>query len=196
MDTRNESGSDQHPAAHRATPERVTSEPPTSRAEGDHEPPRWPRRYPIEPVRLYSVRPVEMAERLRGALGLPPQHPTPGEDAATFGRPMPAVVHGLDVGGWIAWCVAGLPLFGERLSLAGVRREAKRIAATLAMLRAHGNISAAARMLGASRKVLRENLQAAGLRDVKGTARANGSTEPRRHPLPRTPQRRTPPRVP
>jgi hypothetical protein len=182
MDTRNEHrpdrGGEHHPTAlpaHRAPPEHATSEPNATRAEGEHEPPRWPRRYPIHPVRLHSVRPAEMAERLRSALGLPPQHATPGEDAATFGRPMPAVVHGLDVGGWIAWCVAGLPLFGGRFSLATVRSEAKRIAATLAMLRAHGNISAAARMLGASRKVLRENLQAVGLHEGKSTARANGS---------------------
>lgn len=183
MDTRNEHrpdrGGEHHPAAlatHGAPPEHVASEPAATRAEGEHGPPRWPKRHPSHPLRLHAVHPAVMAEKLRSALGLPPSAPTPGETAAAFGRPIPPVVHGLDVGGWIAWCMVGLLLFGERFpSLAAVRHESKRVAATLAMLRACGNISKAAVMLGASRKVLRENLRAAGLYDDTSNARAKGS---------------------
>lgn len=166
------------PAAHRDPPEHVASEPAAPRAEGEHPPASacWPTRHPIHPIKVYSVRPADVAERLRGALGLSATHPTPGEAAATFGRTMPPVVHGLDADGWIAWCMVGLLLFGERFpSLAAVRRESKRFAVTLAMLRACGRIGAAARMLGATPKVLRDNLRAAGLYGGTSTALPNSS---------------------
>ena len=67
------------------------------------------------------------------------------------------------------------PWPGERFpSLAKIRRESKRVAVTLAMLRARGRISAAARMLGATPKVLRDNLRAAGLYDGTSTVLPNG----------------------
>lgn len=111
-----------------------------------------------------DVEPADVAEKLRGMLGLLSVQPAPGEAAASLGRSLPSLVQGLDAGGWIAWCLVGLILFGESFPpLAMVRRESKRFAVSLAMLRAQGNISAAARMLGTSRKVLRDNLQDAGL---------------------------------
>ena len=47
--------------------------------------------------------------------------------------------------------------------MSAAKTEAKRVAVALAMLRADGNISAAADALRISRKVLRENLRMAGL---------------------------------
>ena len=111
-----------------------------------------------------DVEPHDVAEKLRGMLGLLPCEPSPGEQAASFRRALPPLVQGLDAGAWIAWCLVGLTLFGERLpSLRRVRREAFRMVIVLAMLRAHGNKSAAARMLAMTAKVLRENLERAGL---------------------------------
>lgn len=58
----------------------------------------------------------------------------------------------------------GLPIFGERLPpLRLVRRDSYRVVIVLAMLRTRGNISAAARALDMTRKVLRENLERARL---------------------------------
>ncbi len=111
-----------------------------------------------------DVEPSEVAERLRGMLGLMPEQLADGEAAASLRRDLPTLVQGLDAGGWIAWCLVGLVIFGERFpALETIRQESKRVAAALAMLRAKGNISAAAMMLKTSRKVLRENLRVAGL---------------------------------
>jgi hypothetical protein len=115
-------------------------------------------------VERRDVEPDDVAEKLRCMLGLSPHEPAPGEAAASYRRPLPPMVHALDTGGWIAWCLVGLTLFGERSpALDTVRRESKRVALALAILRTRGGISAAARMLGASRKVVRENLVALGL---------------------------------
>jgi hypothetical protein len=90
--------------------------------------------------------------------------PSPGSPAASYGRALPPLVQGLDAGAWIAWCLVGLTLFGERLPpLRLVRRESYRAVIVLALLRTRGNISAAARMLAMTPKVLRENLTRAGL---------------------------------
>jgi hypothetical protein len=106
----------------------------------------------------------DVAAKLRGMLGLSPEEPAWGEAAASVRRSMPAAVHGLDAGGWIAWCLVGLVLFGERFpELGTIRREAKRVGTALAMMRAGGSLSGAAVMLTTSRKVLRENLRAGGL---------------------------------
>lgn len=120
------------------------------------------------------MRPVGMAWRdvevdavastLRAMLGLPPGEMAPGEEAAARRRPLPARVRDLDAGGWIAWCLVGLVLFGdEQTQMAQVRVEAKRVMMALAMMRAGGNLSAAARSLGTSRRVLREGLMVVGL---------------------------------
>ncbi len=110
------------------------------------------------------MEPGEVAERLRGMLGLMPEQPADGEAAASLRRDLPPLVQGLDAGGWIAWCLVGLVLFGERFpALKTIRQESKRVAVALAMLRANGNVSAAAKMLQTPRKVLRENLRVGGL---------------------------------
>jgi hypothetical protein len=119
----------------------------------------WPRG-----IERRDVEPADVATTLRGMLGLPPEQPAWGEAAASLRRSVPPLVHGLDAGGWIAWCLVGLVLFSEGFpALDTIRRESKRVAAALAMLRAGGSISAAAAMLTTSRKVLRENLRATGL---------------------------------
>lgn len=115
-------------------------------------------------VELRDVEPDDVAERLRGMLGLTPEQPAPGEAAASYRRTLPPLVQSLDAGGWIAWCLAGLVVFGEGFpALAKIRRESKRVGLALALVRAQGRISPAARMLGATRKVVRENLRALGL---------------------------------
>lgn len=115
-------------------------------------------------IELRDVEPDDVAERLRGMLGLAPEQPAPGEAAASYRRTLPPLVQSLDAGGWIAWCLVGLVVFGEGFpALAKIRRESKRVGLALALVRAQGRISPAARMLGATRKVVRENLQALGL---------------------------------
>ncbi|MCA9707830.1 MAG: hypothetical protein KDK70_18405, partial [Myxococcales bacterium] len=97
-------------------------------------------------------------------LGLDPEGPAPGERAASAGRRLPLIVAGLDAGAWIAWCLAGLPLFVDGLpSLRQVKAEAGRVLVALAMLRAKGNLSQASTFIGSSRKVLRDNLRYGGL---------------------------------
>lgn len=54
----------------------------------------------IEPL---TVEPREVAERLRGMLGLPVERPANGEVAASVCRPLPTRVQGLGAGGGIAW---------------------------------------------------------------------------------------------
>lgn len=115
-------------------------------------------------IELRDVEPDDVAERLRGMLGLAPEQPAPGEAAASYRRTLPPLVQSLDAGGWIAWCLVGLVVFGEGFpALAKIRRESKRVGLALALVRAQGCISVTARMLGASRKVVRDNLHALGL---------------------------------
>lgn len=115
-------------------------------------------------IELRDVEPDDVAEKLRGMLGLAPEQPAPGEAAASYRLALPPIVQALDTGGWIAWCLVGLPLFGGGFpTLARIRAESKRVALVLAIVRGHGQISSAARMLSASRKVVRENLQALGI---------------------------------
>ena len=110
------------------------------------------------------MEPETLARLLRSLVGLAPDEPAPGEQAATLRRPMPAVIRGVDAGGWIAWCLVGPVVFGEPAPvMRRVRAESKRIVAALAMLHAAGSLSAAARELEMSRKVLRDHLRDAGL---------------------------------
>lgn len=120
---------------------------------------RAPRR-----IERRDVEPYRVAERLRAMLGLLPAESVPDELAATFRRPLPPIVQGVDAGAWIAWCLAGLFIFRDRFpSLRIARRESYRVILVLAMLRANGNLSEVSRMMGSSRKVIRENLARAGL---------------------------------
>ena len=107
-----------------------------------------------------DVEPHEIAAMLRAMLGLDPEDAAPGERAASFGRPLPPLVTGLDAGAWIAWCLVGLVMFAGGLpSLGQARHEAKRVVIVLAMLRTRGCISAAGRLTDTTRKILRENLK-------------------------------------
>ncbi|MCA9712161.1 MAG: hypothetical protein KDK70_40365 [Myxococcales bacterium] len=111
-----------------------------------------------------DIEPEDMARVLRAVLGLPPDDMAPGEAAATVGRSLPSLVRGVDAGGWVAWCLVGLGVFAEpHPTMRRVRIEPKRLAVALAMLRADGCISAAARALDISRKVLRDHLRDVGL---------------------------------
>lgn len=111
-----------------------------------------------------DTTPSEVATTLRSLLRLSPDRAAPGEHAAFHDRPIPLFIRDLDAGGWIAWCMAGLLIFNrDRSLLDHTRRESIRVVAGLAMVRSHGNISAAARMLGTTRKVLRDNLIRLGL---------------------------------
>lgn len=127
--------------------------------------PRAPWRTDPWGIERRDVEPCDVAELLRGMLGLAPDEPAPGELAAAFHRgALPRRVAGLDAGAWIAWCLVGLAIFGERSpSLRLVRRESSRVVMVLAMARARGNVSAAARTLAMTRKVLRDNLERLGL---------------------------------
>ena len=115
-----------------------------------------------------DVDPDVVAATLRRLLGLPPDEPAPGELAARFGEPVPPRVTELDAGAWIAWCMAGLPLFGGGLStgmpsLGRACCTAKCLVLALAMLRTGGNLSGVHRLTGTSRKIIRDNLRRLGL---------------------------------
>ncbi len=76
----------------------------------------------------------------------------------------PALVRGLDVGGWLAWCLAGLDVFGGGMpTMRHAKTKARRVVAAIAMARAKGNITLASKALGISRRALRELLRATGL---------------------------------
>lgn len=103
---------------------------------------------------------VEVAGNLRAMLGLASDEPVLEERVASLACPLPTVVRELDAGAWIAWCLAGLPLFAGRLpTLRRVKLSAGRVVVALAMLRTRGNLSRASAMLRTSRKVLRDNLR-------------------------------------
>lgn len=135
---------------------------------------------PPEPV-LRDAVPAEIATFLRVVMGLSPTELAPGELAATLRRSMPSVVHGLDSGAWIAWCLSGLVLFAEGLPvMEWVRVESKRVVMALAMLHSGGNITAAAEALGTSRRALRESLRGVGLypwQSWSGERRGGGRRE-------------------
>ncbi len=115
-------------------------------------------------VELCDVEPDSLALVLRVALGLPPERPTLGEQAASRALTLPSVFLRVDAGALIAWCLAGVALFAEGFpTMKRLRAESGRVVLALAMLRTTGNISAAARVLHCSRKVLRDNLQRVGL---------------------------------
>ena len=101
---------------------------------------------------------------LRAAMHLPLDETAPGELTATMGRPPADGVAGLDTGAWIAWCLVGLRLFAGPLPrMESVRAEAVRAAMVLAMHGADGDLTTAARVLGISRRALRQGLRTFGL---------------------------------
>lgn len=125
---------------------------------------RWPKGRPAE---RRTVVVASMRTTLRSALGCNPHRAAPGENVAFIGRELPETIDKLDVGAWIAWSLCGLELFaGAPPSSKHAASECRRIVLALAMLRAGGNISEAARLVGSSRKVLREHLRRLGLYDV------------------------------
>lgn len=116
-----------------------------------------------EQSKTCAVGTKEAAVVLRSLLGMAPDEPIP-EITVALRRSMPLATDSLDRIGWLAWCLVGLVLFADGLpDLRRIRLESKRVAVVLGMFRAAGNISRAARALGVSRKVLRDNLRAAGL---------------------------------
>ena len=111
-----------------------------------------------------DVAPAEMATLLRAVLGLDPHRPLPEERAADLRRPMPATIHDVATGPWIAWCLIGLTLFvGPKLpTYRAVIAAAKRVIVAIAMLRSD-SISRSSVLLGVSRRTLREAMRAAEL---------------------------------
>ncbi|MCA9711380.1 MAG: hypothetical protein KDK70_36410 [Myxococcales bacterium] len=87
------------------------------------------------------------------------------ESSAAIGRGiMSPTVKKVDIGALLAWIRVGARLFGSGSfpSLRQLRDEAIRVGLALAMGRV-GTISEASRILTCSRKVLRENMDRAGL---------------------------------
>lgn len=79
--------------------------------------------------------------------------------------PLPSdlAVPAVDLQGWVLWAVTALPLFSGGLpSIRRARVALVRTLATLAMQRASGNVSMAAKALRTSRRTLREALKGAG----------------------------------
>ncbi len=117
-------------------------------------------------IALRNVNVEQIARAVCQWLDLPPGGPAAGAKVGRYRRVQGALIHlrDVDANGWLAWMVAGAYLFsGGMPTMETIRQEAKRIAVTLAMFRSGGNITEAAAMLGIARKVLRDNLRAAGL---------------------------------
>ncbi|MEX1367510.1 MAG: helix-turn-helix domain-containing protein [Nannocystaceae bacterium] len=126
---------------------------------------RWPKGAPAA-RRTVSVATIRSA--LRTASGVNPFRAAPGEVVAFLGRQSPEAIERLDVGAWIAWSLCGLELFAGALpSSKHAASECRRIVLALAMHRTGGNISETARIVGSSRKVLREHLRRLGLYDLE-----------------------------
>lgn len=143
---------------------------------GVYSSPRWPGRgtafgLTVAESLLGPARSGALSPGLRGGDVLGPLDPPvpiavfTSTEAAFVSLPMPAVVRGVDTGGWITWCLAGLSVFthDQPPVMRRVYTEAKRIAMSLAMLRSSGNITVAAQALGTSRRALRDGLRAVGL---------------------------------
>ncbi|MEX1366417.1 MAG: helix-turn-helix domain-containing protein [Nannocystaceae bacterium] len=102
-------------------------------------PPPTPKRYPVDPGRIETIL------------------------SAVVNPAGVADVPAVDGEGWVAWCVAGVELFGDDpVGLAEVKRRAASVVAVRAMDRERGNVTRAAASLGISRRSLREALKAAG----------------------------------
>ena len=113
---------------------------------------------------LRDVHLADLARVLRAAVGLSPDLAGLGERAAGYRRFLPGVVPQVDVDAWIGWTLAGVPLFVAGLpKLRQARSTTTHVLLVLALARTGGNLSAVGRMLGSSRKVLRENMQRLGL---------------------------------
>lgn len=152
------------PSHERAGPQ-IVSPTPTSKDTRPKRSRRSVRPRHSQTVEQRDVEPADMASKLRGILGLPPEEPAPGEEAAIRSSPMPPLIRNVDAGGWIAWCLVGLPLFAERFpSLGAVRHAAKRLIVVLAIERSRGDDELASRMLRMSSKALRENLRRLGFK--------------------------------
>lgn len=81
-----------------------------------------------------------------------------------YGSKIPLIVRGLVTGGWIAFCMSSLPLFrGPLPSLSAFGETLERVPIVLAIMRANGDIYAAARGLHVPRRDLRTKLSALGL---------------------------------
>jgi len=97
-------------------------------------PPRPRSRLTRPTILRRDASPTDVARILRATLGLVPDEPAPGELAASIRRSLPAQVEALDLGAWLAWCLAGLPLFGGAFpELREIRSEATRVTMALAM---------------------------------------------------------------
>jgi hypothetical protein len=137
-----------------------------------------------------DVEPHDVAAKLRGMLGLDPDRPAPGEHAATFDRPLPPLLSKLAAGGWIAWCLAGLPVFSGGLpSLTTARKVAVRTVVVWALLSVRGNLSAAERLTGSSRKVLRDIMKRESLHPWHETLRRVSMRAPKHGGRPRIGER-------
>jgi len=125
--------------------------------------------------RRVAVAPAAVLALLRAVVGSPFLARLPDEDAGTMGRPLPNAMV-IDVGAWVAWCLAGLHVCArlelgrdpddedEHTSWLEVAGEAaKRVVTVLAMCREGGNISHAAAGLRTSRRALRDRLKDANL---------------------------------
>lgn len=132
---------------------------------------RWPKgRAPIRRDVIVSA----MATALRSTLGLPAHDIAPGEHAASQGRQPPALAHDVDLGAWIAWALAGLPLFSRAPmpTMDEALIVARRVLLALAMERTGGNVTLTGAALQMSRRAVRERLKAAGLYEIDPRANA------------------------
>lgn len=86
---------------------------------------------------------------------------------------LPPVAAELDVEGWLAWMLCGLPLFthSDLPTLRSTNDRVRLLLAVLAMARNQGNFTHAAEQLQTSRRLIRDSLDEAGLYPWHGLVR-------------------------
>lgn len=107
--------------------------------------------------------PHELVIFLRALIGESADQPTPEELVTSINRLLPPGPRRLYAALSLAWSIVGYRLFAHEIpDMAQVRAESWPVPTTLAMLLT-SNISAAARMLGISRRALRDGLRRIGV---------------------------------
>lgn len=126
---------------------------------------RRPLSLPPPPPPRCDVSLSELTAALDERLALPPQVPPQAKAIADLVAQSPATVKNVDVEGWLAWILCGLPLFNgpELPPLRTATDRVRLLLAVLAMARNRGNFSHAAEKLNTSRRLIRDSLDEAGL---------------------------------
>ncbi|MEX1368057.1 MAG: hypothetical protein AB1Z98_33315 [Nannocystaceae bacterium] len=174
-ETNETSTTDPGPGTGAASEPRSTTPPAASRRIDPRElPTAGPRDFDADRVIERDLDLGKLAKALRGLARLTPDRRSLGEWAATYRREPLAIVPSVDVDAWIAWVLAGVPLFSRTLPTVDEARDAAtRVLVIIAFAREGGNASAVARSIRSTRKVLRDRMRRLGLYPWRADGRSD-----------------------